>query len=210
MLPLFRNRNFFQAVLPSSYIGMFSVRPLRSTVVTRFFATMGISDSRPVPPCGYVFPQSAGRVAASAPPGLPVSSTNLSLRAVPNHPGKPGVAMLPLFNAGGRLHHLRQAGRLSLSVTRPNRVYLHYGSQVRLTRLRQTDCSAPRSFGYMLNGQFTRWTPFIPQDSPVYWRSQGAETQRGNPGRWAAGAPVFRHDAFSAGETAGAAFGLPK
>jgi len=35
-------------------------------------------------------------------------------------------------------------------------------------------------------------------------------TQRGNPGRWAAGAPVFRHDAFSAGETAGAAFGLPK
>ena len=124
MLPLFRNRNFFQAVLPSSYIGMFSVRPLRSTVVTRFFATMGISDSRPVPPCGYVFPQSAGRVAASAPPGLPVSSTNLSLRAVPNHPGKPGVAMLPLFStpvAGftilGRpaVFHLASRGRIGFT-----------------------------------------------------------------------------------------------
>ena len=56
MLPLFRNRNFFQAVLPSSYIGMFSVRPLRSTVVTRFFATMGLSDSRPVPPVRLCIP----------------------------------------------------------------------------------------------------------------------------------------------------------
>ena len=52
------------------------------SVVTRFFATMSPSDSRPVPPDGYVFPPDVGCVAASAPPGLPVSSTNLSLRAV--------------------------------------------------------------------------------------------------------------------------------
>ena len=211
MLPLFRNRNFFQAVLPSSYIGMFSVRPLRSTVVTRFFATMGLSDSRPVPPVRLCIPAERRSRCRFRTAGSP-SFLNESFPArCPQPPRKARRCDAPVvFNAGGRLHHLRQAGRLSLSVTRPNRVYLHYGSQVRLTRLRQTDCSAPRSFGYMLNGQFTRWTPFIPQDSPVYWRSQGAETQRGNPGRWAAGAPVFRHDAFSAGETAGAAFGLPK
>ena len=149
----FRSGSFLQAVLLSSYISVSSARPLRSTIVTRFFATMDPSDSRPVPPDGYVFPPDVGCVAASAPPGLPVSSTNLSLRAVPNYPGKPGDVMLPLYSlTGGRLHPLWQAGRLSLCVTRPNRVHLHYGSQVRLTRLRQADYSAPRSLSYMLNG----------------------------------------------------------
>lgn len=42
---------------------------------------------------------------------------------------------------------------LSLCVTRPNRVRLRYGSRVHLTRLRVTDYSAPRGFGYLLNGQ---------------------------------------------------------
>ena len=118
---------------------MLSARPLRSTIITRFSATMGLSDSRPMSPHGYLFPQCAGRVAASTPPGLPGSSTNLSLRAVPNHPGKPGDVMLPLYSlTGGRLHHLRQAGRLPTHVTRPNRVHFRYGSQVRFARLRLT------------------------------------------------------------------------
>jgi hypothetical protein len=49
--------------------------------------------------------------------------------------------------AGGRLHHLRQAGRPSLCVTRPNRIQLLYGSQVRFARLRLTGslrCSLAR------------------------------------------------------------------
>ena len=47
-----------QAEFPSSYLDVFALRPLRSTVVTRFFATVGRSDSRagPLPglclPCG--------------------------------------------------------------------------------------------------------------------------------------------------------------
>jgi hypothetical protein len=39
-----------------------------------------------------------------------------------------------------------------IRVTRPNRVHFRYGSQVHLPRLRPADCSASRSFGYMLNG----------------------------------------------------------
>jgi hypothetical protein len=85
---------------------------------------------------GYVFPQIVGCVSASTPPGLPGSSTNLSLRAVPNHPGKPSDVLLPL------LHHWWQASPSSagwpsfIRVTRPNRVHSRYSSQVRFARLR--------------------------------------------------------------------------
>jgi len=58
---------------------------------------MDLTDSRPMPFHGYVFPQYAGRVAASTSPGLPGSSTNLYLRAVPNHPGKPGGCLHPFL-----------------------------------------------------------------------------------------------------------------
>ena len=49
------------------------------------------------------------------------------------------------------------AGGLATFVflSRPNRVDLHYGSRVRLPT-RQSHCWNPRSFGYMLNRQFTR------------------------------------------------------
>src|SRR5208282_1195307 len=42
----FRRRTCVQAAFPSSYLDMFASRPLRSTVVTRFFAIVGRSDSR--------------------------------------------------------------------------------------------------------------------------------------------------------------------
>jgi hypothetical protein len=47
---------------------MFPVRPLRSTVITRFPATMSLSDSRPEPPSGYVFPHEVGLFRSAGPP----------------------------------------------------------------------------------------------------------------------------------------------
>ncbi len=90
---------------------------------------MGLSDSRPMPAHGYLFPPAVGRVATPAPPGIPVSSTNLSLCAVPNHPEKPSGVLLPLFHhwwqaspslAGWpsfNLRHEAESGSLSLRLT---------------------------------------------------------------------------------------------
>ena len=48
MLPCLLYRCFHQSVLTSSYHDTSTLRPLCSTVVTRFFATTSLSDSRPV------------------------------------------------------------------------------------------------------------------------------------------------------------------
>jgi len=110
---------------------------------------MGLSDSRPGPPLGYVFPRAVGvRLPFPALSGLPGSSTDLSLRAVPNHPGRSGGCWLisspPItgFIIFGRL-------ATSMSVTRPNRVHLRYGSQVRFPGFHQPDCSDSLRFRYM-------------------------------------------------------------
>ena len=49
-------------------------------------------------------------------------------------------------------------GRLAtpISITRPNRIRLCYGSHFRLARLRKTGYPALRSLGYLSNRQFTR------------------------------------------------------
>ena len=117
----FRSGRFLQAVLLSSYITCFPRGPFAPRALPRFPATTGLSDSRPVSLHGYVFPQALGRVAALPLPGLPGSSTNLSLRAVPNHPGRPGDVP-PVTSSPVSGFTIRQAGRPSLSVTRPNRV----------------------------------------------------------------------------------------
>ena len=61
----------------------------------------------------------------------------------PTTPKGPVDAYSRFFSTGGRLHHLWQAGRPSTHVTRPNQVHFRYGSQVRLTRLRQTGLLRP-------------------------------------------------------------------
>ena len=91
----------------------------------------------------------------ATPPGLPGSSTDLSPCAVPNHPGEPDGCSLPLLPRRCQASSRMADWPLPLYITRPNRVHLRYGSRVRLARLRQTDCSAPRSLGYLLNGQLT-------------------------------------------------------
>ena len=81
-------------------------------------------------------------------PGLPGSSTDLSLRAVPNHPGRSGgcslIASPPAtgFIILGRL-------ATSISVTRPNRVHLRYGSQVCFPGFHQAGCPTSLRFRYM-------------------------------------------------------------
>jgi hypothetical protein len=69
------------------------LRPLRSTAVTRFFATMGLSDSQQGPTKSYLFLS-----AAPAPAGLPGSLTDLSTRAVPSHPEEPDDCFCPLLD----------------------------------------------------------------------------------------------------------------
>jgi hypothetical protein len=86
--------------------------------------------------------------------GLPGSSTDLSLRAVPFHPGEPSRCSHPLLPGWCQASASLADWPLSLCVTRPNRVHLRYGSQVHLARLRQLDHSSPRLLGYLANGQF--------------------------------------------------------
>jgi hypothetical protein len=79
----------------SSYRNMLPVRPLRSTVVTRFLATTSLSDSRLGPFPRLLIPLGRwGSHRLPALPGLPGSSADLSLRAVPNHPGRSGECLL--------------------------------------------------------------------------------------------------------------------
>ena len=73
--PSLRNGIFIQAVFSSSYVCMFSVRPLGSTGVTPL-----LRYYRPLRHCWLCASQE----------GFPGSSADLSTRAAPNHPGTPG------------------------------------------------------------------------------------------------------------------------
>jgi hypothetical protein len=110
---------------------------------------MGLSDSRPGPIPWLCIP--SGRwfwLPFPALPGLPGSSTDLSLRAVPNHPGRSGECLLI---ASPPVTGFIILGRLatSVSVTRPNRVHLRYGSQVRVPGFHQKGCPLSLRFRYM-------------------------------------------------------------
>ena len=126
---------------------MRAFRPLRSTSVTRFHATMSLSDSRLGHACGYVFPCAFGSLPAT-PAGLPGSSIDLSTRAVPSHPGEFDECTCPLLVRQWQASGSLAPWPLALSVTRPNRVRLRYGSRVHRTRL--------RSFDYCLAHQRTQ------------------------------------------------------
>jgi hypothetical protein len=144
-------------------------RSLCSTVVTRFSATMDLSDSRQEPAPSYLFP-----VAVCAPVGLPGSSTDLSTRAAPSHPEQPGDCLYPLLHRRFQASSSSADWPLLTCVTRPIRVrFYNCGSRVRLTRLRQQNYSRPRLLGYLSNGQLTRYPPFRILDRPgLSWRSE--------------------------------------
>ena len=130
-----------QAAFPTSYRSMLAFRPLRSTGVSRFLATMGLSDSRIRHAYGYGFPHPLGSAAATC-AGLPGSSADLSTRAVPSHPGEFDECSRPLLLRRWQASGSLAPWPLSVSVTRPNRVRLRYGSRVRRTRLRSFDYSS--------------------------------------------------------------------
>jgi len=129
------------------------LRPLRSTVVTRFLAHMGRSDSRPSRPRVMHSPRALACLRRPLRRVSQVPRLIFPHAPSPTTPESPVIALAPL------LHHRLQASSrmaawpLSVCITRPNRVRLRYGSRVRLARLRVTDCSAPRGLRYLLNGQ---------------------------------------------------------
>lgn len=136
----FRSGICIQAGLLTSYRSTLTSRPLRSTVVTRFHATMSLSDSRSKPACGYVFPQTVGG-SPTTQPGLPGSSTNLSTRAVPYHPGESDKCTRPLLLCRWQASASWAEWPLPIGVTRPKWVRLRYGSRVRHTSPRSPDYS---------------------------------------------------------------------
>jgi hypothetical protein len=149
----FRIGTFVQAEFPSSYPDMSAPRPLRSTVITRFSATMSRSDSRPGPLLGLFIPPA--RWTSLRPPRRVSQVPRLICpRALsPATPEGPAAALAPCFTASVRLHPQGRTGHLQVPLTRPNRVHLRYGSRVRLARLRRTNYSVSRSLGYLSNGQ---------------------------------------------------------
>src|SRR5439155_22025269 len=94
---------------------MSSLRPLRSTIITRFPATMGLSDSRQRPVASYLFPTTVLPLRVSQVP-LPIFPRALS----PSTPKSPTIASARCFIAGSRLHHSLADWPLLFSVTRPN------------------------------------------------------------------------------------------
>ena len=135
---------------------MLLLRPLRSTVITRFLATMSRSDSRPRPSLELFIPPerwSPHRIGVpprrvSQVPGL------IRLRAPsPTTPRSPAVACANCFTTGVRFPPRPKIDHFPFALTRPKRVHLRYGSRICRSRLRRRDYSRSRSIGYLLNGQ---------------------------------------------------------
>ena len=167
----FRSGIFIQAAFPLSSISISSLRPLGSTVITRFLATMGPSDSRQGPAKSYLFP-----TAVYAPAGLPGSLTDLSTRAALSYPEEPDDCSRPLLRRRFQASSSLADWPLLFSVTRPKQVRLRCSSHVRLARLRQRDYSHARLLGYLSNGQPTRYPPFRILDRPgLSWHTKGAK-----------------------------------
>src|SRR5207249_1795291 len=124
---------------PSSYSCSLLLRPLRSTVVTRFAATMGLSDSRSGPLPRLCFPSGRWRRLRRHPAGSPrFLGRSVSTRR-PLSPRQAQRLLAPITSslAAGFIKTLRRTGRLRLGVTRPKRVRFRYSSQIRLPRPRQ-------------------------------------------------------------------------
>src|ERR1035437_7237195 len=106
MLPFFRSGNLFQAVLLSSYSSNASSEAPwlhgRYPASSLLWASPTPGQGRSL---GYVFPRAVGgRLPFPALPGLPGSSTDLSLRACPQPPRKVRRVLAHCSPAGVRLH----------------------------------------------------------------------------------------------------------
>src|SRR5436309_6536385 len=153
--PFFRSGSFFlQAVLLPSCSCLFPARPLRSLRITgllRYYGPLRLPAQ--VSSRSHGFLQDERECRHPQPAGSPKFLSALSLRAVPFHPGKLHECFCLLLPHESQASSNSADWPLSLGVTRPDRVHLRYGSQVRRTRLRQKDRSSLRSFGYLSNRQ---------------------------------------------------------
>jgi len=103
-----------------------------------------------MPGGGYLFPSSVEAIALGV-PGLSGSSTALSARAVSSHPGKPIGFFGSLLPRWWQASPFLGGWPSCISVTRPKRVRLRYGSRVRRTGLQRRDYS--RSLPDCLHGE---------------------------------------------------------
>ena len=158
---------------------MFPVRPLGSTGITPLPSYYGPVRLPTRAAKGLFLPQRCCGWGHTL-PGLPGSSANLSARAVPYHPGEPDSCIRPLLHCRHWASPILNGWPLSLSLTRPRRIRLRYGSRLRLTRLRQFGLPRPaldrllaKRTTYKVNSfQFTRLTRLCLahqdiQDSPL-------------------------------------------
>lgn len=87
----------------------------------------------------------------------------LSTRAVSNHPGGSNEWLSNSSSSiGVRLQIDWHPGHPQLSVTRPNRVHLHYGSCLCSAELRPKSYLFDPPLHYVPNEQLTRWALVIP------------------------------------------------
>ena len=89
-------------------------------------------------------------VSPATSPGLPGSSTDLSSRAVPKHPGEPDDCFYPCFIAGVRLHPKGRTGHSQLyPFTRPNRFAFATAHEFASPGFAPRIAPTRRWFGYM-------------------------------------------------------------
>ena len=142
----FRSGSLLQAGLLSSYsCNCFSAAPsLRGHYpLPRYYEPLRLPAR-----AGPSVIDSLGPLGHPTLPGLPGSSTNLSLRAVPNHPGRPSgcsCSLLPhRYQASSSLADwpppIASRGRIGFD---------NYGSQVCFPGFHRADCSAQLRFRYM-------------------------------------------------------------
>ena len=168
-----------QAEFPSSYPSMSAFRPLRSTVITRFTATMSRSDSRPGPSLRlFIPPRRWSPDQIGAPPRRASQVPQpIFLRAPsPITPRSPAAACAHCFAASIRFHPHWKTDHFPFALTRPKRVHSRYGSRIRRSRLRQWDYSHPRSMGYLLNEQLQDQLLSACKISQVYPGTPGLRT----------------------------------
>jgi len=136
---------------------------------------MGLSDSLPGRSRGYVFPRRVGcfRFHPTGPPRL----LGWSFHArCPQPPRKVRIAAYACCFAIGLvwLHPSRADWPPSFSY-RGRIGFTCVTARVFASQVRQPHCWNSRSLGYVLNRQFTRWTPFSSQDQPgLSWRTRAA------------------------------------
>ena len=165
---------------------MFASRPLRSTVVTRFPATMGRSDSRTAPPQGYEFPSDVGRLR----PHRRVSQVPRLIcphAPSPTTPESPMTARTHCFIIGGRLHLVVQLGRSHFS-NEAESVRLRYGSRVRLRQASAGELLHRPLARLPVEWVITGQAPFSLQDQPGFsWHTRHkTRCRRHASGRFAA------------------------